>query len=103
MKKIILFLALGALAISCSSDDDGFDDANVNVAKKYVTKVTTYGNNETNLGTVNYDSNGKVTTVSDGEQTRYFTYDQNGNLNKISGGGSNFLTSEVMNTIHDAY
>ncbi len=102
MKRLFLFLSLGAMMGSCSSDD-GFVDTNGNVAKKYITKITTYGNNDTGIGTVNYDSNGRVSTVSDGEQTKYFTYDQNGKLNKISGGGDNILTSEVIGEIHDSY
>ncbi len=102
MRKVILFLAIGALSVSCSSDD-GFNEANGDVVKKYVTKITTYGNNNSGIGTVNYDSNGKVTSVSDGEQIKYFTYNQNGGLNKISGGGTSILSSEVISTIHNAY
>lgn len=100
--KLFLFLFIGTIVISCS-EDDGFDEANGNVSKKYVTKITTYGENQQNVSTVNYDSNGKVVSASDGESIKYFTYDQNGNLNKVSGGGNNILTSEVIGTIHEAY
>ncbi len=102
MRRIILFLAIGVLSVSCSSDD-GFNDANVNAAKKHVKKFTTYKSGETWVGTVNYDEANRVSSVSDGVQTRYFTFDQNNKLNKISGGGSNILTSEVIGEIHKAY
>lgn len=100
--KLFLFLALGATMISCS-EDDGFEETNGNVSKRYITKITTYGEGEQNISTVSYDNSGKVISASDGESAKYFTYDQNGNLNKISGGGSNLLTDEVLGTIHDAY
>lgn len=101
MKNFFFFLVLGAI-VSCSSDD-GFNDANGNVAKKYITKLTTSGAGNPNVSTVTYDSNKKVLTASDGQQIQAFTYNSNGSLNRISGGGNALLTSEVMGTIHDAY
>src|SRR5690606_23537174 len=67
------------------------------------TKITTTGDGEHNISTVNYDGSGKVISASDGDRTKYFTYDQNGDLNKISGEGSNLMMGEVLGTIHDAY
>jgi hypothetical protein len=101
MKKLFFLLAI-SFFVSCSSDD-GFDDANGNVAKKYITKLTTSGNGETNVSTVTYDNSKKVLTASDGQQIKAFTYNSDGSLNKIAGGGDNLFTSEVMGTIHDAY
>jgi len=103
MRKILLFISLGLFAISCSSDDDGFADANGNVAKKYITKMTSSGEGQTNISTVVYNTEGKVISASDGEKTKHFSYDNNGNLSKISGGGSSLLMSEVFNTIYEGY
>lgn len=100
--KLLLFLTLGVAIIACS-EDDGFEEANGNVSKRYITKVTTVGENEQNVSQVIYDSNGKVISATDGETTKYFTYNQNGDLNKISGGGDNLMTDEILGTIHEAY
>ncbi|UPQ80040.1 hypothetical protein M0M57_04190 [Flavobacterium azooxidireducens] len=101
MKKLIVFV-FASFLISCSSDD-GFENANGSVDKKYVTKTTTTGNGDSNVSTVTYDTNKKVLTASDGEQIKYFTYRSDGSLEKISGGGDNLFTSEVISTIYDAY
>lgn len=103
VKKLILLFALGFFIISCSSDDDGFEDANGNVAKKYVKKITTQDEYETIISEVNYDSNGRVTSVSSDDNTRYFSYNDNGGLKKIAGGGDNVATSEIIGEIQDAY
>jgi hypothetical protein len=100
MKKLLFFAAFAAL--SCNSDD-GFDEANGNVAKKYVTKIITTGDGNSNVSTVTYDNNKAVITTSDGQKINYFSYNNDGTLNKISGNGSNLLSSEVINTIHKAY
>lgn len=101
MKNFFFLVVLGVM-VSCSSDD-GFDDANGNVAKKYITKITTAGNGDSNVSTVTYNGDKKVLSASDGQQINAFTYNTDGSLNKISGGGDALFTSEIMGTIHQAY
>ena len=107
MKKQItlLVLAISCLSISCSSDSDGFEDANKDAAKKYVKRIITHGEGETNMSEISYDSKGRVTSATSDNQTKYFSYndDSNGGLNKVSGEGDNLMTSEIINEIHDAY
>lgn len=102
LKNLMLLLALGLFIISCSSDD-GFEDANGNAAKKYITKIVTEGEGQTTISTVNYDNEGKVTSAASGDETKYFTYGENGGLTKISGSGDNIMTSEVIGEIQAAY
>jgi len=101
MKKILLFVLFASI-ISCNSDD-GFKDANGNAAKRYLTKATTNGTNFSNVSTVTYDANKKVLTASDGETIKSFIYTNNGDLDRIVGGGESLFSSEVLGVIHDAY
>lgn len=103
IKNLTLLLALCCFTVSCSSDDDGFDEANGNAAKKYVTKIITEGEGQTTISEVSYDSQGKVTSASSGEESKYFSYGDDGGLKKVSGGGDNVMTSEVIGEIQDAY
>lgn len=103
IKKLTLLLAICCFTISCSSDEDGFDDANGDAAKKYLKKIITEGNGQTAIFEVDYDSKGKVTTASSDGESKYFSYDDDGGLKKVSGGGDNVMTSEVIGEIQDAY
>lgn len=105
LRNVFILGSLSLFLGSCSSDDDGFQNANGNAAKKYITKVSVHNQDEgtTNTATVSYDSNGRVTSATDGAQTRYFFYDDNGNLEKISGNGDNLETGEVVGEIQNAY
>lgn len=101
-KNLILILTIGFFTFSCSSDD-GFEDANGDAAKKYITKIIAQTGNEIAVSKVVYNNEGKVFSASSGDETRYFSYNDNGGLEKISGGGDNVFTSEVISEIHDAY
>src|SRR5699024_4074709 len=101
-KALFIICGFGLFTISCSSDDDGFLDANGNVVKKYIERIVDRRTNESILS-VNYDGDGRVTSASSGNDTKYFAYDNNGNLNRVSGGGDNIITSEIINEIHKAY
>ena len=107
MKKQItlLLLAISCFTISCSSEEDGFDEANQNAAKKYVKKIITTGEGESNLSEISYDSQGRVTSATSDNETKYFSYsdDEDGGLNKVSGGGENLMTNEIISEIKDAY
>lgn len=101
-KNLILILTIGFFTFSCSSDD-GFEDANGDAAKKYITKIIAQTGNKITISKVVYNNEGKVFSASSGDETRYFSYNDNGGLEKISGGGDNVFTSEVISEIHDAY
>lgn len=101
-QTLFLCIVLGVFSFSCSSDD-GFDNANGEVAKKYITKITVRDDAEAKVSTVTYDNDGRVTTATSENKTKYFTYDDNGKLLKISGDGENLMTSEITSEIHDAY
>ncbi len=102
VKQILAIVIIGIVSISCSSDD-GFSNANGNVAKKYIEKIISRADNRSTVTTINYDSSDKVSSISDGNDSKYFSYGENGKLKKVSGGGESFLTSEIMGEIYDAY
>ncbi len=107
MKKQItlLVLAISCLTISCSSEDDGFDDANQDAAKKYVKRIITTGEGESNVSEINYDSQGRVTSATSDNQSRFFSYNDEGDggLKKVSGDGDNIITNEIISEIQEAY
>jgi YD repeat-containing protein len=102
--------AIAAVALmgfaSCSDDSsDSFDDANGDVAKKYIKTITTTSSDsdsDTVTLTVNYDSAGKVTSATDGTETSFFAYDD-GNLQNISGSGDVLNIPDLLSTPQDAY
>ncbi len=102
-KSVALVVSFGLFVVSCSSNDDGFDDANGNVAKKYISKIITQGEGDTSVSTIAYNNEGKVLSASTDNDTKYFSYFDDGRLKKISGGGDNILTSEIISEIHAAY
>lgn len=101
-KSLVLALGLSFFAVSCSSDD-GFDDANGNTIKKYISQISTQGEGDTSITTIAYSADGKVLTATNDLEVKYFSYFNDGRLQKISGGGDNFMTSEIINEIHAAY
>ena len=101
-KNLILILTIGFFTFSCSSDD-GFEDANGNAAKKYITKIIAQTGNEITVSKVVYNNEGRVVSASLGDDTRYFSYNDNGRLEKVAGGGENIFTSEVISEIYDIY
>ena len=101
MKKLFLLTVLLVLSASCSNDD-GFEEANGQVAKKYLTKAITNGDNQTHMYEISYNSDGNVNTISNGTSIRSFIYDS-GNLTNIAGEGDDLIMNEVYNTIYDGY
>ncbi|WP_297334511.1 hypothetical protein [Flavobacterium sp.] len=102
-----LLTALAVLSFlsfaSCSSDDS--NDTVNNTTEKFITKIEFTSNEDASKNrtlTVNYDNNGRVTTASDGSGTSLFTY-EGGNLDNITGSGSQLLVNDVTSTIYDAY
>ena len=102
-KNVAVLLCSTLFVVACSTNDDGFDDANGNVAKKYVTKIITQTDGTTTVSDVVYNNDGKVISASSDGDVKYFSYHDDGRLKKISGGGDNFMTSEIINEIHSAY
>lgn len=101
MKNLFLLLLILTLSTSCS-EDNGFDEANGHVSKKYLTKATSTGDNQTCIYSVSYNSSGSVNTISNGTNINYFSYN-NGDLTNISGQGNTLVMSEIFSTIYEAY
>lgn len=102
--------ALSAVALlafaSCSDDSsDEFNNANGNVAKKYITNL-----NFTDLSspsssknfTVTYDANGKVTRASDGVEIGVFTY-SGSDLVQVSDSNDVLAMTELTQPHHEAF
>ncbi len=109
----IKFLRVAALAVfialtSCNKDDNAsgnFEDANGNVAKKYIKKIqytSTQDTSDNQTFTVNYDANGRVSNASDGMDTSVFVYD-NDNLANVTGNNDNLVVEEMFNSPYDGY
>ncbi|WP_116789972.1 hypothetical protein [Flavobacterium psychrotrophum] len=106
-KFLTALAVLSCIAFTSCSDDssDSFDNANGDVAKKYITKITTTTSEqgvEPATLTVNYDAAGKVSSVTDGEETSYFAY-ESGSLKNISGDGDVLNIPNLLSTPQDAY
>lgn len=101
----LLMLAISCFTISCSSEDDGFDDANQGAAKKYVKRIVTTGEGGSNVSEISYDNQGRVTSATSDNEAKYFSYNDEGDggLKKVSGEGDNIITNEIISEIQDAY
>lgn len=106
-KKLILASLLFAVfASSCSdSSSDEFDNGNAGAAQKYLKTLTitpTDGSDSPSNFAVNYDSSGRVSSITDGVQSNFFVY-QNSNLANITGEGEPFMISELYQAPYEAY
>lgn len=102
MKKIILSTSVLFALISCSNDD-GYTDEHANQAKKYITKMESVIDGNTENVILNYNNNGKIVSYTDGREIGILSYDNNGELAYISGDGDQLIMDEVFSEIHDAY
>ncbi|MBC8643318.1 hypothetical protein H9W95_01905 [Flavobacterium lindanitolerans] len=106
-KKLILASLLFAVfASSCSdSSSDEFNNGNAGAAQKYLKTLTvtpTDGSDSPSNFVVNYDSSGRVSSITDGIQSNFFVY-QNNNLANITGEGEPFRISELYQAPYRAY
>jgi hypothetical protein len=107
MKKIpllssVLFIAVTSL-LSCdkATTVDDFEEANGSIVEKQVKRIETNYSDawvENYNIIINYDGNNKVSSVSDGEFTKFFNYDSSGDLMSVSDNGNDYTL-----TISDLY
>jgi hypothetical protein len=104
MKKNLI--SAGALCLaflsSCSSDSSSEDLPN---NEKYIHTVHTVdtenGTDETL--TVNYNTDGSVSNVSDGTESHSFVYNDSAQLTTVTGDSEPFSISEMYNAPYDGY
>jgi hypothetical protein len=105
MKKNQILLCvsfIGAfLFLSCdnSTIEDEFIDVNGDVKEKYIKRIegfNTYGESE--IITINYDGQNRVSSFSDGETIKFLNYGNSGELNLVSGS-----SEDTSLTISDLY
>lgn len=104
-KRLITMSLLATLFISSCSDSasDEFDNANGNAAVKYIKTITSNSSeNGLSLVTVNYDSFGKVISVTDGTDSSVFIYENN-DLKTVTGDGDPFEISELYQAPYETY
>lgn len=106
-KFLTALCAFSLLAFASCSDDssDEFENANGDVAKKYITNLNysdlSSPENSKNY-TVTYDADGKVTKASNGTETSLFTY-SGSDLQKISDSNDVLAMTELTQPHHKAY
>lgn len=107
MKKFIYLLSSLIVLISCSKDlDDGFNDANPNVKKKFLHRVEIISdeNELEGTNTFNYDSNNKLTSITNGSESQFFNYNESGDLISSTGSEDYFVSDlELNGAPFDAY
>lgn len=106
MKKQVFILLSAIVLASCSdSSSEEFDDANGNVAQKYISKLQVVPSNQSEeVGNVNfyYNSDNTLNRVSDGYENAQFAY-QNNKLNNVTGDGEPFAISELYQAPFKGY
>lgn len=105
--KFLPFVLLALICLTnCSeSASDEFDDTNPNAVAKYietVSVVSAQDPSENTTITVNYDANGRVSSVTDGVDSSLFAY-SDGELSAISGQGDNLNVEELYDSPYDAF
>jgi len=103
-----LFASIGLLT-GCSSDDntatDDFMDVNGSVPVRLIERIQTQSaqSGEENITfEATYDSDDRLTTVSNGEETSFFVY-ENDELATVTGEGDPLNTSELYQSPYDAF
>lgn len=96
-----------ALLMSCSdSASEEFDEVNGDVAKKYITQISIESSEypeDDKKFYFNYNADGRLTTVSNGEGERTLEYQDN-KLSNISGEGADpFNIEELYESPYDAF
>lgn len=110
MKKVYLLIGLTAIStqfFSCSEESvsDEFQDANGNVKEKVIRSVTYISaeHPEDNLNIdFSYNNNGSLNTVSNGEGTSIFLYEDD-QLQTITGTDDNLSIEEMYQSPYDAF
>ncbi len=108
MKKLLLLTATASLLMtSCDKDSvtDEFNNSNGDTAKKLIEKIAydslQFGDEDYDL-TVEYDTNNRVISASNGEEEGVLVYENN-ELTTITGGTEPFSMDELYKDPYDAY
>jgi YD repeat-containing protein len=106
--KNFFYLLLTVTLFSCGGEslEEGFEDANDNVSEKLLKQIRIdyadpYEDDYTYQ--FGYDGDNRLTSVTDGENTRFFNYDSGGDLTSISGSDEPFEMSELYEAPYDAF
>lgn len=79
-KQLFVFFLAGASAFTaCKKDDD-----DKKASAKLLAKVTVTEGEESTVSTLSYDSSKRLTSIKSEEEELKFTYDNKGNLSKLS-------------------
>lgn len=104
MKKSLFCLSLATFAAltSCSSDSSS---ENLPENEKYIhtVHVMNTGDGTDETVTVNYNTDGSVSNVSDGTETSSFVYNDNNQLTTITGSSEPLSMSELYQSPYDGY
>jgi hypothetical protein len=103
-KLFTISLLMAVFMSSCTdSASDEFDDANENAEARYIKTITSSSpGDEPSTATINYDASGKVTNISDGDESSTFVYENN-NLTSVTGEGDLFQISQLYQAPYEAY
>lgn len=105
------FLSIFALALlccfSCSDDStsDSFIDDNPDAISQLISSISVVSAqdpSENRTITINYDTDNRVTNVSDGVDTGIFAY-ENGDLANVASNGDVFSVDELYEAPYDAF
>lgn len=109
LKVASLLFVSASLLLGCGSDDDtvtdDFTDANGSVPMRLIENIVTQSaqTGEENVTfQATYDANDRLMTVSDGEETSFFVY-ENDELATVTGEGDPLNTSELYQSPYDAF
>ncbi|WP_417443264.1 hypothetical protein [Joostella sp.] len=103
----ILSMSIAFFMVGCSdSASDEFEEVNGDVKVKLLKSISTFSPKDEYYNrniTIGYDADGRVSTVSNGEESSIFVY-ENGSLSDITGGGSDaFDVNELYKSPYDAF
>lgn len=104
--KNILLIALGLIILAgCKkSSNDEFNQANQNAAEKYIKRIEITSDSESKIIIINYDSQGNISSVTDGESSGFPSYDQgNGSLSSVENEDETMNISDLYEAPYDAF
>ncbi len=109
MKKKYLLLSIVATSIfaSCSNDSvtEEFNNANGNTVEKFIERVeftSAQDIEENETVTINYDTNNRVSSITDGYDTSFLVYEGD-DLSTISGDGDPLDIDELYQSPYDVF
>jgi hypothetical protein len=87
------------------STEEEFNAANGDIAQKYIKRLDIISNDasENKTFVVNYDSENKVSSMTDGISGHFFVYDTDNNLSSITDEGGPFNVNDLYQAPYDAF